>query len=252
MAHALKARGALAHMEGDNPTACSLVAKSQAIFRELGNRRGIASTSNNLGYIFRTQEAYEAAIPFLEESLEIHRDLGDRWNIATNLVNLGQMTRCRGDYERARTLLEEALTIGRELDNRQIIVHTNVALAMVALKQGDLERAAALCQKSLSVWRETGSLPGIGYCMELMAVLARAQGHSQRAVWLSGQASALREGRRSVGHEPDFRADYAQHLDALRRELGEEAFASAWAGGRAMSLDEAIALVLEGSDGRGS
>jgi tetratricopeptide (TPR) repeat protein len=212
MAHAVKTLGCLAHMGGDYPTACSLVAKSLAIFRELGDRRGIAAASNDLGFIFRSAEAYEAAIPLLEESLAIDRDLGDRGSIATQLTNLGNLARCRGNYEKARMLLEEALATGRELDNIQIIVHTNVCLAMVALKQGDLESAAALCQESLSLWREMGSLPGVAFCMDILAVLARAQGRLQRAVWLSGQASALREGTRPVWHEPDFRADYAHHL----------------------------------------
>jgi predicted ATPase/DNA-binding SARP family transcriptional activator len=248
MARTLKVRGALAHLEGDYPTACSLVAKSLAIFRELGDRREIASTSNDLGYIFRSEGAYEAAVPLLEESLEIHRDLGDRWNTATNLVNLGQLNRCRGDYEKSRMLLEEALATGRELDNRQVIVQTTVSLAIVALRQGDLGGAAALCQESLALWREMGDLPGIAHCMEIMAVLAGAQGRLERAVWLSGQASALREATRSLQHEPDFRADYAHHLDALQRELGEEAFASAWAEGQALSLDQAIEFALAGNE----
>jgi hypothetical protein len=34
-------------------------------------------------------------------------------------------------------------------------------------------------------------------------------------------------------------------MDAVRATLGEEAFAAAWAAGRALSLDEAVAFALD-------
>ena len=42
-----------------------------------------------------------------------------------------------------------------------------------------------------------------------------------------------------------MRVDYDCHVAALRSSLGETAFAKAWAEGRAMTLDQAIAYALE-------
>jgi hypothetical protein len=44
---------------------------------------------------------------------------------------------------------------------------------------------------------------------------------------------------------PDERRDYERIVATARAQLGEEAFAMAWAAGRAMSLDQAIAYALE-------
>jgi hypothetical protein len=47
---------------------------------------------------------------------------------------------------------------------------------------------------------------------------------------------------------PAARSDQDQAVQALRATLGEEAFAAAWAEGRAMPLEEAVALALDAED----
>ena len=48
---------------------------------------------------------------------------------------------------------------------------------------------------------------------------------------------------------PAARSDQDQAAQALRATLGEEAFAAAWAEGRAMPLEEAVALALDAQGG---
>jgi hypothetical protein len=61
---------------------------------------------------------------------------------------------------------------------------------------------------------------------------------------LFGAAEALRE---AVDEPlpPAYRAGYERDLAAARLELDEEAFAAAWAAGRAMTIEEAIAEALD-------
>ena len=56
-------------------------------------------------------------------------------------------------------------------------------------------------------------------------------------------AQALREVL-GVPLQHDQQADHEQALQAMRVAVGEEAFAAAWAEGRAMTLEEAVALAL--------
>ena len=44
---------------------------------------------------------------------------------------------------------------------------------------------------------------------------------------------------------PDDRAEYEHGVAAARAQLDEEAFASAWAEGRDMSMDQAIEYALD-------
>ena len=80
--------------------------------------------------------------------------------------------------------------------------------------------------------------------IEGLAGLAAAQGQAGRAARLFGAAEALRE---SVSNRipPSERAEYDHNIAAARAQLSEAAFAASWAGGRAMSLEQAVAYALD-------
>ena len=91
---------------------------------------------------------------------------------------------------------------------------------------------------------EDGRPPGLVFNFEVCAGLAAAEGRPERAVRLYACASVLRG---SVGTHPSEVGwpDPDTAVAELRSTLGEEAFAEAWAQGRAMRLDEALAYALE-------
>jgi hypothetical protein len=64
------------------------------------------------------------------------------------------------------------------------------------------------------------------------------------AARLYGAAEAFRE-TISLPRPLTDRADGEHHTNAVRTALGEEAFAAAWAAGRALSLEQAVVLALE-------
>ncbi len=76
-------------------------------------------------------------------------------------------------------------------------------------------------------------------------MVASSRGQSERAVRLFGAAEALGEAM-GTPQAPSNRAAFAPDLADARRRLGEGAFAAAWAGGCAMTLDEATAYALAG------
>ena len=76
------------------------------------------------------------------------------------------------------------------------------------------------------------------------------QGVPLKAVELWGTAAVLREAMDTPMY-PVYRADYEQAVTAARAHLGEEAFAVAWAKGRATLLEQVITDVfkMEGEAG---
>jgi hypothetical protein len=88
-------------------------------------------------------------------------------------------------------------------------------------------------------------------CLEALATIAGAQGQPQRAACVYGVAEALRD---AIGAplEPSERARYDQSVAAVRAALGGDAFAAAWAAGRAMPLEQALAYASEGQSAAAS
>jgi hypothetical protein len=84
--------------------------------------------------------------------------------------------------------------------------------------------------------------------LEGFAHVAGAEGDAERAARLFGAAEALREAL-GAPLPPVERAHYDRSVAATRAALGEEAFAAAWAEGRALSLEQAIAAPATEEEG---
>jgi tetratricopeptide (TPR) repeat protein len=203
-AKALQGAGALAHRTGDYASAfqsdCAsartLFEESLGIYRELGDRGGIALSLNSLGYVAYSQDDYEAARSLLQQSLAMSRQLADRRGTALSLNILGLMAGSQGDKGAARALHEESLAIRRELRDKPSIAWSLYQLGNVALDQGDYEAARTLLQESLTLYREMGH----PFILHVLGAL----GHVAREAEDYGRASAL----------------YRESL-LLRRELGD-------------------------------
>ena len=75
-------------------------------------------------------------------------------------------------------------------------------------------------------------------------MLEVARGAPARGVTLLG-AGAVGEGLIGTVHMPDVRAEAPGFLERARQALGEAGYAAAWAAGRAMTLEQAVAYALE-------
>ena len=75
------------------------------------------------------------------------------------------------------------------------------------------------------------------------AHIAALQGEPRRAVRLGGAAAAQTESS-STPLIPLFEALLTEGLEMARRALGEEAYAAAWAEGRLLSVEDAVAEAL--------
>ena len=80
--------------------------------------------------------------------------------------------------------------------------------------------------------------------MDGLATVLRAQAEVHKAVCLWGAAFALRESL--GGQQPSKERERSeQQIGQARSVLGEEAFATAWAEGRALTSEQAVSYALE-------
>lgn len=74
--------------------------------------------------------------------------------------------------------------------------------------------------------------------------VAGSQGEPERTARLLGAAALLPESR-GISLPPIERADLDRVMAGVRAALGEAAFAAAWAEGRALPLDQAVAAARQ-------
>jgi len=253
VAESLNHLGRVVRNQGDYKQATALFQDSLILFRDVGNQSGVANSIRSLGDMAWHQGDYAAAHTLLEESLTLFREFGDNRGTALALTNLGMVAREQGDYATARTRFEESLTLQRELGDKNGIAHSLYNLGTVAYRQGDDARARALLEEALELFHRVADLAHLAMTLALLARLASvggSEGQLERAARQLGAVEALCE---IVGMPlPWVRLDYERLVvrDQMDEAACAAAFPAAWAAGRAMSLEQAIAEALMGAPPR--
>ncbi len=249
LAKALCGAGWLAYAQGDLATARPRLEQSVAVYWETDDKRGLAYALGFLPVVLAYQGDFAPADSAAEESVRLFREVGDQWGLAIALTDRGVVAEARADYDLANGFFEESATILRKLGDRWALSLPLRHLGIVASRQGDYVRAEELYKDSLVQCREVGEKWLISLCLEELAGVAGAQGAYARAARLWGAEETLRE-RLGASVRALYRADYEHGVRAAKRELGEKAFAAAWAEGRAMTLEEAVSYALQEVKGR--
>jgi predicted ATPase/DNA-binding SARP family transcriptional activator len=220
-ARTLNLAGDLANCRGDFASARALNAESLAIYRKLGDRRGIAHSLNGLGLVAGAQGDYRQARTYHEESLALRREIGDRQEVAISLNNLGLVAREQSDYEAARSFYEQALGIRREIGNKGDIADSLNDLGLLAQIWGDYGTARALYEQGLAINREREDKVRIARSLYHLGTGAQAVGDYEVARALLQESLAL---YRETG--PSFIIHVLGALGHVAREVGDYARAA--------------------------
>ena len=195
-AKALSGAAMLAHQQGDTAQSAARAAESLAMYRQLGNKRGIAFALNLLGAAAFERNDYDQAAVRYTESLALRREIGDQWGVAGSLNNLGRTARFRGDFAQAAAFYQESEALRREIGDKLGVAIALANQGHMARDQGDRIHAGPLLEKSLALYQEMRDKRGIAIVLNQLAQLAHDAGENQRARTLGEESLAL---RRTIG-----------------------------------------------------
>ena len=239
VANTLGDLGALALDRGDYEEATSLLEESLTLHQELGSKEEVVGVLNGLGVLASAKGDREQSISFFRKALAVSRGTGNVRRNAASLGNLGITMLVHGNPEQARVLLDESLALFRETGDSSNIAIGLMYSALAALTQGDHARVTVLSQESLKLLQKAEDKQHIPDCLEIMAAGAGAQGRAERAARLWGAAEAMREDI-GVPLQPEDRRLLGPYLALASSSLGEVAWQTSLAEGRAMMPEEAI------------
>jgi predicted ATPase/class 3 adenylate cyclase/DNA-binding CsgD family transcriptional regulator len=231
----------LAIDHGEYTRGRTLLEESLAMHKELGNKWSIALSLLGLASVlFYSQDDQALVRALLEESLALLREVGYKEGIADSFILSGQLALSQGDAATANSLAEESLVLNRDIREPQGIAESLWLLAKVATVQGDHMTARTLYMQSLTIAKEGNYKWDIALYLVGLAGVVAAQGEPAWAARLYGAAEALRDAN-SMSIVPVYRAEYERSVAATRAQLSEQTFAAAWAEGRTMTPEQALA-----------
>jgi tetratricopeptide (TPR) repeat protein len=216
------------------------------IYRGLKDDVGFYYAMGTAGLIAVGQGRHAEGLSMMEESGVRRLEMGDKWPAAAMFGFSATVALGMGDRDRARRLAERSLSLGRELGAREAVSVALPTLATIARADGDLDRARELFGEGLLFSAEVGDGTNVAYYLEGLATLAAAEGNLERAVRLWAAAEAILEEIEVIAypHATD-RSFNDQQLAAARASLDEPAWEEAWAEGRSMTTEEAVAYALD-------
>jgi len=247
LAKALYEAGWIELFQGDYDRAIALLEEGLALFRQLEDRRGVATSLVNLGFAALHLGDKERAAVLRQEVEALRGEPLDRFSLAWLTTFLALATLYEGDYERSGALATESLAIYRELGDKRGISLCHIDLGFIELIKGNDGQAAALLEGSVRVLRSSEDKFCLAYGFFGLAAVAGARAEAVRAARLWGSAEAIREGIGvvSLSHWELHAYGYEGRVSAARNMLGDEgAWKAAWAEGRGMSPDEAVEYAL--------
>jgi tetratricopeptide (TPR) repeat protein len=223
------------------------------IMCELQDKKGIARALWQLGACEVRPGNYEQATRYFEEALPLLREVGDISNTTITMSGLAEIAIRQGNYEKTTILEEESLAMRKELGEPWGIAVSLGNFAWIALRQDNLKEAEKLLRESLTLRSEIEDRGGCAWCLEKLAEIFLILGqrkssknsrlHFQRAAKLFGAAEAMRE---PVASKIDLvdQPEYKRRVDALRSQLDEDMFTSAWEEGHSLTMGQAIDFAL--------
>jgi predicted ATPase/DNA-binding XRE family transcriptional regulator len=283
-AEVLQEVGTLSVLRDEYDRADSALSEALQIYRDMGNKQGLASALNLLGFLAMVVGQFDRSEAFLREAVDLFDEMGDQWGTTRTEQMIAVVARNRGDFVTAEELLERALESSNRLGNKSGTAAALGEMGLVALAQGKLDRAEELTQEVMGIYESlggvnswtqgkvvlglialyrgrldeaAGSLRGaletfheeharydMGTCLMALAGVAAASGRGRRAARLMGASEAV---YRRLGASMDlFGRTIATNLSArLEATLGPDQVAEARDQGRAMEIEQAYEYAME-------
>ncbi len=258
-ARLMEALGGACWWQGDIPEMADHYREALEIWLALGDEAEIANAYYNASFTYAVQASPDGPDPdpdriglgYIEEARRRYHELGDLRGEANALWALGNYHYFRNQWGNGTAEFREALDMFRRTQDVTMEAWALHMLGSGLLRNGDVDEARRCIQHAIRHFHAVGDASGLTLTLDDMSALAVAAGELDRAARLRGAARNLTtetgtglasyvEDTFETGVRPGIRSYMA--ADELER-LGAE--------GAAMTLDEAVAYALEGSEPSG-
>jgi tetratricopeptide (TPR) repeat protein len=238
---AYDAAGGIAYWQGELRNARTWYEKEREVAEQRGDELGVAEAIYNDSFTYSlTPDDTERATELAQDALERFRRLGDRAGEGKALWAVVNSYVFSDDIEPAMSMVEDALVIARELGDRFQLGWALFTRGLMRNRAGDPEGARSSYEEALGIFRETDDLTGYALVLDGIAVVEWGLGDRTRAMMIAGAAAEITKVQGMGLAEVNRQTSQFYPEDML----AEQELADAYAEGRKLTIDQAVALAL--------
>jgi non-specific serine/threonine protein kinase len=248
----LNKAASFARFQGDLVQARMRIEESFAIAIEIGATVGFDSPLSELGAVAGFEGDLDRSREFMEAAHANYQSLAETFPhaapiAAQMLANLAWLDIHQGDLAGARQLAGDSLRLQRAFGYAIGVSDSLFHLALIAYEGGGQVECAALCRESLQLGWGERILHRVALPIDRLAILSAEVERDESAARLFGAAERLHE-RLGLVRDVILLSGRERAIAGVRARLGEEGFASAFAAGRALPVEDAVVEAERAAD----
>ncbi|MGH2811034.1 MAG: tetratricopeptide repeat protein, partial [Actinomycetota bacterium] len=243
-ARGLGALGSMEYWQSDVESARAKYEESLSIYREIGDREGIAEQLYNLAYAAAVQKDYPRARALYRESADLYAALGQPVGANLSEDGLAMVAYLDHDPAEAKVLAEKVAAFFRSAGEKFGLANALGTLGHSYLDLGDIPSAVKYLKESIDVFQELGDLSGTIWGLETFAEMAlKIRPEPRRAAVLLGAAASFKE---EIGASaPNELTGFPDFDEELRKVMAPDEIEAARSEGSVMTVEEAIAFAFD-------
>ena len=200
------------------------------------------------GHHMEDTDSARVGLQYIEQAREIFHRIGDRRGEANALWGMGNYYYFRGFLGHGEEQFRQALAIFRDVGDLTMEAWALHMLGTALVRNGQIVEARTHIEHAIRHFYSAGDASGLTLTFDDLSAVAVAEGDLPRAARLRGAARNLTT---ETGAEL---AEYVEDMfetgvrPGVRSHMSEPDLARYGAEGAAMTLDEAVAYALQGSE----
>ncbi|KAG8996046.1 hypothetical protein FRB94_008596 [Tulasnella sp. JGI-2019a] len=150
--------------EEESDDAVTSLNEAATIYKELGDRKGVADCLKSIARIKEDEEQFDDAFTSLNEAVTIYKELGDRKSVVYCLESIARIKKDQRQFGDACTSLNDAITIYKELGDRSNVARCLESIARIKKYQVKHDEACTSLNNVATIYKELGNLSRIVQC----------------------------------------------------------------------------------------
>ena len=191
-------------------------------------------------------------MPYFEEAVSIAQQIESPFDVISARGHVAEVIRLLGNVSESVIINEQLMVFAREHIEPVFYALPILLLAKSLNDSGEQNRALLLLKEQIHIFQQKGIRNPEWYVgfLDALACVYGGQGDSLHAAKIFGKTDAIMDAlKHRRAHTGDRRWlhndwEYAPYIAKARTALGDAAYNAAYAEGRAMPLEQAIAYAL--------